>query len=63
MEMTEEECKRMLEVVLEDGLYEIELGGYRALIGRDGYIDYLLRGIRIDRIVMEINNDKNMTNL
>lgn len=61
--MTEEECKRMLEVVLEDGLYEIELGGYRALIGRDGYIDYLLRGIRIDRIVMEINNDKNMTNL
>lgn len=61
--MTEQECRELLERGLEDGLYEIWLGGYRALVGKEGYIDYVLRERKIDKIVMELNNGKNMTNL
>lgn len=61
--MTKEECRELLDKVLIDCLYEIDLCGHKALIGKEGYIDYLMRGVKIDKLVMEFNNDKNMTNL
>jgi hypothetical protein len=63
MEISEEDIKSALRLTLEDRLYEICLDGHKALIGKEGYIDYLLRKNKIDKIVMEFNNDKNMTNL
>ncbi len=61
--MTEDECRELLDKALIDCLYEIYFCGHKALIGKEGYIDYLLRKNKIDKIVMEFNNDKNMTNL
>jgi hypothetical protein len=63
MEMTEKESRELLDKALIDCLYEIDLCGHKALIGKEGYIEYLLRGCKIDKMVMEFYNDKNMTNL
>jgi hypothetical protein len=63
MEISEEDIKSGLRLTLEDRLYEICLDGHTALIGKEGYIDYLLRKNKIDKIVMDNNNDKNMTSL
>jgi hypothetical protein len=63
MEMTEKESRELLDKALVDCLYEIDLCGHIALIGKEGYIEYLMRGCKIDKMVMEFYNDKNMTNL
>lgn len=57
------EYRKLLEEQLGDGLYEIMLDGHVALVGREGYIEWKVREWKIDRIVIENNNDKNMTNL
>jgi hypothetical protein len=57
------EYRKRLEEELGDGLYEIMLDGHVALVGRYGYIEWKVREWKIDRIVIENNNDKNMTNL
>jgi hypothetical protein len=57
------EYRKRLEEELGDGLYEIMLDGHVALVGREGYIEWKVREWKIDRIVIENNNDKNMTNL
>lgn len=55
--------RKRLEGELGDGLYEIMLDGHVALVGKVGYIEWKVREWKIDRIVIENNNDKNMTNL
>lgn len=55
--------RKRLEDELGDGLYEIMLDGHVALVGKVGYIEWKVREWKIDRIVIENNNDKNMTNL
>lgn len=57
------EYRKLLEEQLGDGLYEIMLDGHVALVGKVGYIEWKVREWKIDRIVIENNNDKNMTNL
>lgn len=57
------EYRKRLEGELGDGLYEIMLDGHVALVGKVGYIEWKVREWKIDRIVIENNNDKNMTNL
>jgi hypothetical protein len=57
------EYRKRLEEELGDGLYEIMLDGHVALVGKVGYIEWKVREWKIDRIVIENNNDKNMTNL
>lgn len=57
------EYRKRLESELGDGLYEIMLDGHVALVGKVGYIEWKVREWKIDRIVIENNNDKNMTNL
>lgn len=60
---TEKEYRKRLEDELGDGLYEIVLDGYVALVGKVGYVEWKVREWKIDRLVIENNNDKNMTNL
>lgn len=52
----EKEFRDKLERELGEGLYEIMLDGYIALVGKLGYIEWKVREFRLNRII--INNLK-----